>query len=159
MQRLDRFRRAPALSLLLASLLWGLTPSAKATETLNLDQYRGKVVLVDFWASWCTPCRQSFPWLNDLQAKYGDHGLVVVAVNVDRSREDAARFLRDVPAKFPIVYDPEGALASRYDVPGMPSSFVFGPSGDLIAKHIGFRSADRDERESQIRSLLPVAKH
>lgn len=159
MQRLDRFRRAPTLSLLLASLLWGLTPSAKATETLNLDQYRGKVVLVDFWASWCTPCRQSFPWLNDLQAKYGDHGLVVVAVNVDRSREDAARFLRDVPAKFPIVYDPEGALASRYDVPGMPSSFVFGPSGDLIAKHIGFRSADRDERESQIRSLLPVAKH
>ena len=151
-------RRAPALSALLVLLVVGISPSLQAATPLNLEQHRGKVVLVDFWASWCTPCRQSFPWLNELQAKYGEQGLVVIGVNVDRTHEDAARFLRDVPAKFSIVYDPEGALASRYEVPGMPSSFVFGPSGELIAKHIGFRSADRDKRESEIRSLLPTSK-
>ena len=127
---------------------------ADAADVLDLEQYRGRVVVVDFWASWCTPCRQSFPWLNELQAKYGPQGLVIVGVNVDRNRDDATRFLDEVPANFPIVYDTAGALASRYDVPGMPSSYVFGPDGGVIAKHIGFRKADREAREHEIRSLL-----
>jgi thiol-disulfide isomerase/thioredoxin len=144
---------------LLCALILGAPPDAGAADSLNLDQYRGKVVLVDFWASWCAPCRQSFPWLNQLHAKYGEHGLVIVGVNVDRAREDASRFLRDTPANFPILYDPEGTLAARYDVPGMPSSYLFGPDGELIAQHIGFRMADRDSREAQLRALLPSLRH
>jgi thiol-disulfide isomerase/thioredoxin len=127
--------------------------SAASSEPLELTQHRGKIVLVDFWASWCEPCRHSFPWLNEMQAKYGDR-LVVIGVNVDRERADAERFLAQVPAQFEVIYDPNGELASRYDVMGMPSSFVFDTSGTLVDQHIGFRKSMRVEREEQLRKLL-----
>ncbi len=127
--------------------------AASAAETLDLAQHRGKVVLIDFWASWCEPCRHSFPWLNEMQEKYSNR-LVVIGVNVDRERADAARFLAAVPARFQVIYDPAGDLAAKYDVPGMPSSYVFDTSGKLVDKHIGFHKAQRTEREAQLRSLL-----
>jgi thiol-disulfide isomerase/thioredoxin len=139
--------------ILLASAAFG--PTVFAADTLDLGQYRGKLVLVDFWASWCAPCRHSFPWLNEMQAKYADRGLVVVGVNVDRERNDAEHFLQEVPANFRIVYDPSGTLAARYDVPGMPTSFVFGPDGKVIEKHIGFQLGSRAQRESELQKLLP----
>jgi cytochrome c biogenesis protein CcmG, thiol:disulfide interchange protein DsbE len=149
----------PALHCLLAALILmtcaASAPSAEAADALDLSQFRGKVVVVDFWASWCTPCRHSFPWLNELQAKYADRGLVIIGVNVDRERADAERFLRDAPADFAIVYDPDGSLASNFEVPGMPTSYVFGPAGELIARHIGFRNAARAERENELERLLP----
>lgn len=148
----SRLRRRFTLLLVLAGL--GLASAASQADTLDLQRYRGKVVLVDFWASWCAPCRQSFPWLNAMQAKYANQGLVVVAVNVDRQRADAEGFLKEVPAKFEIVYDPQGELAARYEVPGMPSSYVFGPTGELLSKHIGFRQAQREEREQELQRLL-----
>ena len=95
--------------------------AADPSGGLDLARYRGKVVLLDFWASWCEPCRHSFPWLNEMQAKYAERGLIVIGVNVDRERADADRFLRDVPAGFDIVYDPDGSLAAQYDLPGMPT--------------------------------------
>lgn len=139
-------------------VLLGVALSVNATptrtaEAFDLAQYRGKVVLVDFWASWCEPCRQSFPWLNEMQARYGDR-LVVVGINVDRERADANRFLAQVPANFRLVFDPAGELAAKYDVMGMPSSYVFDTSGTLIDKHIGFRKALRAEREAQLQKLL-----
>jgi thiol-disulfide isomerase/thioredoxin len=143
----------------LALACFALTAAAAdAPDPLDLAQLRGKVVLVDFWASWCEPCRHSFPWLNAMQAKYAARGLVVIGVNVDRERADADRFLRDVPAEFRIVYDPAGALASRYDLPGMPVSYVIGPKGDIVGRHIGFRNALRDEREAQLQELLEAAQ-
>lgn len=132
-------------------------PTALSAELLDLTQYRGKVVLVDFWASWCAPCRHSFPWLNEMQQKYASRGLVVIGVNVDSEHADAERFLRDVPAQFSILYDPSGSLATTYDVPGMPTSFVFGADGKLVSKHIGFQQASRAEREAQLQMLLPPA--
>lgn len=120
--------------------------AAETASSLDLTRYRGKVVLLDFWASWCEPCRHSFPWLNAMQTKYADRGLVVIGVNVDRDRTAAERFLRDVPAQFQIVYDPAGALAARYDLPGMPVSYVIGPDGEIVARHVGFRTALRAER-------------
>lgn len=146
------------------SIRWALLACAlfsaagQAADALGLDRFRGKVVLVDFWASWCEPCRHSFPWLNAMQAKYADRGLVVIGVNVDRERADAQRFLREMPAGFEIVYDPDGSLATQYEVPGMPSSYVFDPEGKLINRHIGFRTAARDEREAEIEKLLPASK-
>lgn len=131
--------------------------SASAADTLDLAHYRGKVVLVDFWASWCTPCRRSFPWLNEMQRKYGERGLVVIGVNVDSTRGAAEEFLRDVPSQFQIIYDPSGALATQYQVPGMPSSFLFGPDGKLISNHIGFQQSARDEREAELQRLLSAA--
>src|SRR5436190_21459373 len=71
---------------------------------VTLESLRGKAVLVDFWASWCGPCRQSFPWMNDLQRKYGDKGLAIVAVNLDKDREFASSFLAEVPASFTVAF-------------------------------------------------------
>jgi thiol-disulfide isomerase/thioredoxin len=130
--------------------------AADPADALDLARFRGKVVVVDFWASWCEPCRHSFPWLNAMQAKYGERGLVIIGVNVDRERSDAERFLHEVPAEFPIVYDPAGTLAARYDVPGMPTSFVIGPNGDVVGRHIGFRNALRAERETELQKLLEM---
>jgi cytochrome c biogenesis protein CcmG, thiol:disulfide interchange protein DsbE len=142
--------------LILASLLGLTLPASSHADGLDLDQYRGKIVVVDFWASWCAPCRRSFPWLNEIQARYRDR-VVVIGVNVDRDQADAAQFLRDVPATFPVIYDPEGKLAARYEVPGMPSSFIFDAQGKLVARHIGFRSSEIEEREQELRQLLPAA--
>lgn len=149
---------ARTAQLMIAVVGLGFALTAQSGETLGLEKHRGKVVLVDFWASWCGPCRQSFPWLNEMQAKYADLGLVVIGVNVDRERADATRFLRDVPARFEMVYDPTGTLAAQYSVPGMPSSYVFGPSGELIGKHIGFRMSERTDREAELQRLLATVK-
>jgi YD repeat-containing protein len=139
---------------MLAALLPLALPGLSRAEGLDLERYRGKVVVVDFWASWCVPCRRSFPWLNEIQTKYRDQ-VIVIGVNVDRNQADAAQFLRDVPATFAMIYDPEGKLASHYEVPGMPSSFVFDAQGKLVARHIGFRSSELDAREQELRQLLP----
>jgi cytochrome c biogenesis protein CcmG/thiol:disulfide interchange protein DsbE len=134
------------------------TPIASAAgEPVDLERFRGKVVLLDFWASWCAPCRQSFPWLNQMHAKYKDRGLVVIGINVDPERKDAERFLEETPADFEIVYDPNGSLAARYQVPGMPSSYLIGPDGQVAGVHVGFRSGVREEREAELQRLLPAA--
>ena len=141
--------------LLLATLLlWA--PLASADSALNLSNYNGKVVIVDFWASWCVPCRRSFPWMNAMQDKYAADGLVIIAVNLDRNAEDAARFLEKYPANFEIVYDPEGALAKEYGVEVMPSSIIIGRNGDSYERHAGFKVKRQDEYEATIRVALEL---
>lgn len=127
---------------------------ADAQTAPELEAYRGKVVWVDFWASWCTPCRRSFPWLNEVMAKYADRDFVVVGVNVDAERALAEQFLQETPAAFPIVYDPEGNLAKEFEVIGMPSSYLLGPDGRVISTHIGFRRDEREQYEASIVSAL-----
>lgn len=130
------------------------TVVADAQDAFDLEAHRGKIVWVDFWASWCTPCRRSFPWLNDVMARYGDQGLVIVGVNVDKERALAEEFLRDTPARFSIVYDPEGATAEKYEVLGMPSSFLIDRDGNVISSHIGFRRDERGNYEAAIVEAL-----
>ena len=125
-----------------------------AQETFDLEAYRGKIVWVDFWASWCTPCRRSFPWLNAVMQKYADDGFVVVGVNVDKERELAEQFLEETPARFPIVYDPDGDLAREYELIGMPSSFLIGRDGRVISSHVGFRRDERERYETSIVEAL-----
>ena len=123
-------------------------------EPLSLAALRGKVVYLDYWASWCAPCRQSFPWMEQMQERYGERGFVVLAVNVDRERAEAQRFLAVSPAKFRIAYDPNGDTARLMNIKGMPSSFLIGRDGAIISSHIGFRDTDRAPREAEIRTLL-----
>src|SRR6266480_3576285 len=85
-----------------------------AGDVVALEKLRGKVVYVDFWASWCGPCRRSFPWMNEMQQKYGPRGLAVVAINVDKKRSDAERFLVQYPAEFTVVYDDAGTTPAAY---------------------------------------------
>ena len=157
-------RRVPAGPLrrgltwpLLALIALAATSVAVAKDaepSLDLAAHKGQVVVIDFWASWCTPCRRSIPWLNQMRAKYGERGLVVIGVNVDKDGEDAARFLREVPIDFAVVYDPAGELAARYGVEGMPSTYVYSRDGDLVARHLGFQNAKRPEYEALLERLL-----
>lgn len=132
-----------------ASLLFliiGTTTTAEST--FDLTQYQGKVVVLDFWASWCVPCRRSFPWMNSMQEKYGDDGLVIIGVNLDSDPADAESFLQGYPADFEIIYDPDGELARNYEVVAMPSSYIHGRDGALVARHLGFKVKRQDEYES-----------
>lgn len=127
-----------------------------AQGNVKLGDYKGKTVYLDFWASWCGPCKQSFPWMNDMQAKYGARGLQVIAVNLDAKAEDARTFLASVPAQFIIAYDPAGSSAQQYRIKGMPSSVLIGPDGKVISVHAGFNQGSRAELERQITTALGV---
>ena len=148
------------LKIFLTVLLLALSGSnvaALEANDLQLEQYQGKVVVVDFWASWCVPCRRSFPWMNDMQAKYGDQGLVVIAVNVDRERAAAEEFLAEVPADFRIHYDNDGVVAEAFGVEAMPSSYVIGRDGEIVARHLGFKVKKQDEYEAILVKALGVS--
>jgi cytochrome c biogenesis protein CcmG, thiol:disulfide interchange protein DsbE len=132
-----------------------ILPTA-AGETIALDKLKGQVVYVDFWASWCGPCRRSFPWMNAMQQKYGARGFVVVGVNVDKRRPDAERFLRDTPAAFTVVYDEAGKTPAAYAVSGMPSSYLIDAAGKVVAVESGFRDEQKASLEERIRTLLPA---
>ena len=121
---------------------------------VRLADYRGKLVYLDFWASWCGPCRKSFPWMNDLQARYGARGFQVIGLNVDQKPADAAAFLTQVAANFDIAYDAGGHAPRAYGVKGMPTSILIGPDGKVLAVHTGFRDEHRDELERKIVAAL-----
>ena len=118
------------------------------------NDHAGKVVMVDFWASWCVPCRRSFPWLNTMHEKYADDGLVIVGVNLDLERAEADRFLAEFPASFKIVYDENKALAKQFEVIAMPSTYVIGRNGKVIEQHLGFKVKKQAEYEAAIVSAL-----
>ena len=122
---------------------------------VTLGSLRGKAVLVDFWASWCGPCRQSFPWMNGLQKRYGDKGLAIVAVNLDKDRELASHFLAEMPAAFTVAFDPSGKTAESYRVKALPTTFLVSPDGKLLLTHTGFDAKHASEFEAQIAEALP----
>ena len=130
-------------------------PTAQET-TISLEKLRGQVVYVDFWASWCGPCRRSFPWMSELQQRYGSRGLTVVAINVDAKRADAERFLRQYPAAFAVVYDAAGVTPRAYDVKAMPSSYLVDREGRIAGIEHGFLDERRAAIEDKIRSLVEV---
>ncbi|MBT8065965.1 MAG: TlpA family protein disulfide reductase [Gammaproteobacteria bacterium] len=145
----------PLFSLVLL-LIWlsTLSTAAHSAESLDLAKYRGSVVVLDFWASWCVPCKRSFPWLNEMHARYADEGLVIIGVNVDKDADEARAFLEKYPAQFRIHYDPDGELAEEFGVRGMPSSFVIGRDGQLAAQHLGFKVKKQAEYEATLATTL-----
>ncbi|MES2038037.1 MAG: TlpA disulfide reductase family protein [Pseudomonadota bacterium] len=121
---------------------------------IQLADYRGKVVYLDFWASWCGPCKQSFPWMNALQSKYGAQGFQVVAINLDTKQEDALEFLKATPGNFHIAYDPKGVMPRQYEIKGMPSSILIDRDGKILSQHAGFNEASKAKIEQAIVTSL-----
>ncbi|MEN9317305.1 MAG: hypothetical protein RIS35_3698 [Pseudomonadota bacterium] len=168
--RTARVRRLPMLALSL--MLPFAVPSAPAeaaeigaaaphfelkgdtAEPVSLASLRGKVVYLDFWASWCGPCRQSFPWMNELHAKYAARGLQVLAVNLDAKDADARKFLADTPARFQLAYDAKGITPKAYGVKGMPTSYLIDREGRVVHEHAGFNASKKDEIEKAIAKQL-----
>lgn len=167
--RRRRWMARPAC--LVAVLLAGAPPARAAPDPLiagvvlpdaaglprPLHDGRAAATLVDFWASWCTPCRQSFPWMNGLHDALAPRGLRIVAVNLDTRRDDADRFLARHPARFEVLYDPAGDSARRLALRAMPSSLLLDAGGRILGRHAGFRPSEADALAARVRAALPPA--
>ncbi|WP_430460715.1 TlpA family protein disulfide reductase [Thalassolituus sp. LLYu03] len=121
---------------------------------IDFDQLKGKVVYVDFWASWCGPCRSSFPWMAAMQRKYAAQGLEIIAVNLDQQPELAQQFVNEFKPEFRLESDPEGQLAGQFGVDTMPTSFLIDRTGKARARHKGFHPDKTSDYEREIRALL-----
>ncbi len=122
------------------------------------ESLKGKVVIVDFWASWCGPCKDSFPVMEELQAKYGKKGLVVLAVNLDEDRPTMEDFLKKHPVTFTVVRDASKKLVGRASIKSMPTSFVLGTDGKVASIHKGFHGADTQKQYvKEVEGLIGTA--
>jgi thiol-disulfide isomerase/thioredoxin len=130
------------------------TISEASEAGLDLTPYAGRVVYVDFWASWCKPCQASFPWMQALQDSLGAQGLTVVTVNVDSDRKAADRFLIRQESTLPVVWDSEGEIARAYALQGMPSSFLYDRSGRLQSSHVGFTPDEAKKLGPELEAML-----
>ena len=130
------------------------TQNIKNINTLDLQQYQGQVVYLDFWASWCKPCQKSFPWMNQLVEKYADRPFKLITINLDESPQDMFLFLQKVPAHFDIYQDPQGKLAEKFELQGMPTSYLIGKDGKVFKRHVGFLTKEIDRYEQELESLL-----
>ncbi len=119
-----------------------------------LEQHQGKVVYLDFWASWCVPCRRSFSWMNKMQQQYHEQGFAVISVNLDADESLAKAFLISNVAKFPVIYDAKGHIAKHFKIKAMPSSMLIDRTGKIRQNHSGFFTHKVKRYEAEIVSLL-----
>lgn len=129
-------------------------PTLLGDKPVNLKDFSGKVVYVDFWASWCGPCRTSFPLLNKLHEKLKAQGFEVVAINLDEDKANAEKFLKEIPVSFTVLRDAKGEWSDKFVVESMPTSFIVDKQGVIQNIHKGFVSDDINELEHKITQLL-----
>ena len=158
------FVAALAVVAVLAASDWAYAqkpaPAIDAKDTVgvlwNAQSIKGKVVLLDIWASWCGPCKQEMPLLESLYRKHKAQGLVVIGVSVDESKRAMAQFVKDLGVTFPIIHDPEHEIAARYKPTKMPSSYVIGRDGTLAFAHNGFKASDKKKITAAVEKALAV---
>jgi len=129
-------------------------PRLETKGQIDLKRYRGKVVYVDFWASWCGPCRQSLPILNQIRKDYRSKGFEVIAINLDEEREDAMAFLKQFPVSYPTARDTTGKVPESYGLQGMPTAYLVDKKGRVQLVHEGFKESDDSELRHHIKKLL-----
>ena len=123
-------------------------------SSVKISDYKGEVVYVDFWATWCPPCRKSFPWMEEVQQRYKDLGFKVLAISLDTKRDVIDQFLGTMDVHFDIAHDPSGDSANAFKVKGMPSSYLIDRKGNIHMTHMGFNSNDKTKLEEEIKNLL-----
>lgn len=128
--------------------------SMDGAHSIDLKQFHGKVIYVDFWASWCPPCAKSFPFLNELEQAFKAQGLQILGVNLDEERSDAEHFLSKYPADFSVVLDQDQQCAKNFEVQAMPSSYLIDRQGVVRYVHLGFRSSEAKELRVLVEQLL-----
>jgi len=121
---------------------------------MSLAQLRGKVVYLDFWASWCGPCRTSFPQLERLRSEFSAQGFEILAISVDEFEAEARQFLKEVPVSYPVMHDATGVTPRAYGILGMPSGYLIDRAGVVRLVHQGFRKKDGAMLRAKISSLL-----
>lgn len=130
------------------------TLATRGGGSLSLSQLKGQVVLINFWASWCGPCRQEMPLLDSLYKKYHKLGFTLVGVNVEPDAKEAEAALQKTPVSFPILYDPQSKVSALYDVATMPSTVIVDRSGKVRLLHRGYKPGDENEYFDSVRALI-----
>jgi thiol-disulfide isomerase/thioredoxin len=125
-----------------------------AGKAVSLDQYKGQVVMINFWASWCGPCRTEMPILEKLHAKYKAMGFTMIGVNVEPDSQLAVNWLKSTPVTFPILFDTKSEVSKLYQVTGMPSTVIIDRKGNMRWLHRGYKAGDENEYLDQIRALV-----
>ncbi len=123
-------------------------------KAVKLSSFQGKVVLVDFFASWCAPCREELPVLEKLHKTYRERGLVVLGVNIDNEVSAARNFLKTLPVSFLVLHDADKKVAKLYEPPSMPSSYLIDRKGHVHRVHKGFRASDAAKIEAELKKML-----
>jgi peroxiredoxin len=123
-------------------------------SNLKLSEFRGDVVMINFWATWCGPCRQEMPILNDLYLKYRDQGFTLLGVNVEKNQSKAAKMIRDLRVVFPVLFDADNKVSKLYNVDSMPSTILVDRDGKMRYLHRGYKTGAEDEYVRQVRELM-----
>jgi len=130
------------------------TLESRSGKNVRLNELAGQVVLVNFWASWCGPCRKELPKLEEIHQKYSDLGVTILGINIDENKELSQRLLKDVDVTFPILYDHENTVSEPYNVSAMPYTYVIDKAGNFRFVHKGYLDGYELIYEKQIKQLL-----
>ena len=137
-----------------ASLAPTFALPSRGGDTVTLDKLKGQVVMINFWASWCGPCRTEMPLLDQMYKRYSALGFTLLGVNVESDSKDAEKLLQQMPVSFPVLFDKENKVSKLYEVNAMPSTVFIDRKGNVRYLHRGYKNGDESEYLNQIRALL-----
>jgi peroxiredoxin len=136
---------------------FSLPSLSENVKTIDFAQYKGLVVYVDFWASWCTPCAKAFPELNKIYDELQPYGFEIIAISTDENQKDAYQFLKKYPAKFLLAHDKEGVVAEQFNLPGMPAGYLIDSTGKVKKVVLGLQKpSDADNLIKEIKKELGI---
>ncbi|MBI1195901.1 MAG: redoxin domain-containing protein [Gammaproteobacteria bacterium] len=130
------------------------TLKSRSGKNLKLSEYRGQVVMLNFWASWCGPCRQEMPLLEQLYQRYQAMGFTILAVNVEDTSGDALKMLKDVPVNFPVLFDSDNRISDTYGIEAMPSTILVDRDGNMRFEHLGYMPGYENDYDREIKTLV-----